>query len=84
MELKRGRVVRSTAGRDKGSFLVVLETASRSVTVCDGKERPLERPKRKNPLHLAPTAGSLPEEALKTNRQIRTALRPFGEEGAKT
>lgn len=84
MELKRGRVVRSTAGRDKGSFLVVLETASRSVTVCDGKERPLERPKRKNPLHLAPTAGLLPEEALKTNRQIRTALRPFGEEGAKT
>ncbi len=81
MEIKRGQVVRSIAGHDKGGFLTVLEAlppqAPSVALVCDGKRRPLERPKRKKIFHLAPTAAVLPEEALKTNRQIRAALRPF-------
>ena len=39
--------------------------------------RSLARPKRKKLFHLAPTATVLPEEALRTNRQIRSALRRF-------
>ncbi len=77
MEVKRGQVVRSLAGHDKGGFLTVLEVSPPCAMVCDGKRRPLERPKRKKLFHLAPTASVLPEEALRTNRQIRTALRPF-------
>ncbi len=85
MEITRGQVVRSLAGHDKGGFLTVLEVAARPgdrsvcALVCDGKRRPLERPKLKKLFHLAPTKTVLPEEALKTNRQIRAALRPFQE-----
>ena len=79
MEIKRGQVVRSSAGHDKGGFLTVLEVSPPWVLVCDGKHRPLERPKRKKLFHVAPTAEILPEEALQTNRQIRTALRLYGE-----
>lgn len=82
MEIQRGQVVRSIAGHDKGGFLTVLEAAPPMALVCDGKRRPLERPKWKKLFHLAPTASVLPEEALKTNRQIRAALRPFREGGS--
>ena len=83
MEWKQGQVVRSLAGHDKGCFLAVLEYAPPYAVVCDGKRRPLERPKRKKLFHLAPTGTVLPEGALKTNRQIRSALRPFQEAAAK-
>ena len=47
MELKEGSVVKSKAGRDKGRFMVVINFDESHVYVCDGKERPLERPKKK-------------------------------------
>ena len=77
MEVQRGQVVRSLAGHDKGGFLAVVQVAPPFAFVCDGKRRPLERPKRTKLFHLAPTATVLPEEALRTNRQIRSALRRF-------
>lgn len=77
MELRRGQVVRSIAGHDKGSFLVVLEAAPPYAVVCDGKRRPLERPKRKKAFHLAPTRAVVPEGSLRTNKSIRAGLRPF-------
>ena len=83
MEVKRGQVVRSIAGHDKGDFQAVLEVLPPYAVVSDGKHRPLERPKRKKLFHLAPTATVLPEEALRTNRQIRTALRPFRDGAGK-
>lgn len=83
MEWKRGQVVRSLAGRDKGGFLAVLDVAPPFAVVADGKRRPVERPKRKKLFHLAPTKAVLPEEALKTNRAIRGALRPFGRAAEK-
>ena len=84
MEIKRGQVVRSIAGRDKGDFLAVLGTEGPCLWVCDGKRRPLERPKLKKPFHVAATATVLPEEALRTNRQIRSALRPFRDRAGKS
>ena len=83
MEWKRGQVVRSLAGHDQGSLLTVLEAAPPYAVVADGKRRPLERPKRKKLFHLAPTSQVLPEEALKTNRQIRAALRSFEQAAVK-
>ncbi len=82
-EIKRGQVVRSLAGHDKGDFQTVLEVLPPYALVCDGKRRPLLRPKRKKLSHLAPTATVLPEESLKTNRQIRSALRPFREQAQR-
>lgn len=84
MELRRGQVVRSIAGHDKGAFLTVLEVLSPLTVVCDGKRRPLERPKRKKFFHLAPTDTVLPEEMLQTNRQIRRALQSFSGKADKS
>ncbi len=81
MELRRGQVARSRAGRDRGTFLAVLECRPPWALVADGRRRPLERPKRKRLIHLAPTARVLPEEALLANGRLRAALgRAAGEE----
>lgn len=77
MELKKGSVVISKAGRDKGYFLAVAEITDDGVYVCDGKERPVERPKKKNPLHLAATRYVLTEEETATNRSLKIALKKF-------
>ena len=74
MELRKGSVVISKAGRDKGYFLAVIQITDEGVFVCDGKERPVERPKKKNPLHLATTNMVLTEEETATNRSLKRAL----------
>lgn len=79
MELKNGSVVISKAGRDKGYFLAVKEITEDGVFVCDGKERPVERPKKKNPLHLAVTQYVLSEEKTATNRSLKKALKEISE-----
>jgi ribosomal protein L14E/L6E/L27E len=70
-----GTVVRSTAGRDQGYLLCVVGWESGCVLVCDGKERPLGRPKRKNPRHVEPLAQvpALTWE-LRGNQALRKAL----------
>lgn len=78
MELKRGQVVKSKAGRDRGGYLAVLEADPCWAVVADGKRRPIERPKRKKLIHLSPTLRVLPKEALTTNRKLRAALREAG------
>lgn len=82
MAYEKGRVVRSIAGRDKDRFMAVTDCIQGVCLVCDGKERPLERPKRKNAKHLAATQCFLNEEQMMTNRALRKALRAFAE-GAK-
>lgn len=69
-----GQIVCSKAGRDKGYFLVIVEEKDGLVFVCDGKERPLERPKIKNPKHLGFTKTVLLEENFKTNKSLRKSL----------
>ena len=66
--LEKGSIVRSLAGRDKDGLLAVMEITDDAVTVCDGKERPLENPKRKNPRHLADTGFRLPRQPSATRR----------------
>ena len=70
----RGRIVCSKAGRDKGYFMVVVGCKDNLVLVCDGKERPLERPKSKNIKHLQLTNTVLNETDYKTNKSLKKAL----------
>ncbi|MEG0978986.1 MAG: KOW domain-containing RNA-binding protein [Oscillospiraceae bacterium] len=84
MELQKGSVVRSKAGRDSGLFLVVVEVLDEFVLICDGKQRPIERPKRKNTLHLALTNSRLTSEQMQTNNGLRKALKLFNDNSAKT
>lgn len=78
MDLKRGQIVIAKAGREKGKKLVILEANNQYCMLCDGKERPLERPKRKNRKHIALTRMVLAPQEIATNRAVRAALRKHG------
>ncbi|MBQ8027937.1 MAG: KOW domain-containing RNA-binding protein [Clostridia bacterium] len=75
MSFKRGQVVISLSGRDKGCLLVVFGEEGGFVLVCDGKERPIERAKKKNPRHLRKTATIIDEESMASNPRLRKTLR---------
>lgn len=72
--MKIGTVVRASAGRDKGYLLCVVGEQDGYVLVCDGKERPLERPKRKNPKHLEVMPFQPLQQELRGNHALRKAL----------
>ena len=73
--MEQGTVVMSTAGRDKGYLLCVVGEEDGYVLLCDGKERPLERPKRKNPRHIELLAQLPPITwELRGNQALRKAL----------
>lgn len=78
--LKAGTVVRSLAGRDKDKLSAVIGERENRVLVCDGKERPLERPKQKNTRHIKPVGAVLEPGELETNRALRRALRRLNAE----
>ncbi len=69
-----GQIVCSKRGRDKGYFLVIVAESSDTVYVCDGKERPLERPKKKNVKHLSFTNTVLETDCFKSNKSLRKSL----------
>lgn len=76
MNIQKGSVVLSLAGRDRGRLLAVTDSRDGgAVSISDGGERPLERPKRKNPRHLRPTGLVLPDEAFRGNRALKKALK---------
>ncbi|MDO4732036.1 MAG: KOW domain-containing RNA-binding protein [Bacillota bacterium] len=76
----RGQLVRSRAGRDCGQHYIVLDQSDGFLLVADGRKRPVEAPKKKNPLHLQVThqvAADLngPAHAHPpTNEEIRAAI----------
>ena len=72
-----GRIVCSKMGRDKGDFMVIVGFEKEMPLVCNGKERPLQRPKRKNIKHLAFTKSKLSEEQFSSNRALRKSLREY-------
>ena len=73
--MKTYLVVKSAAGRDKERLLAVVGESDGRVLVCDGKERPIERPKQKNKKHLVFTGQCLNEEELNSNKSLRRALK---------
>ena len=44
------------------------------ILIADGRRRPLQHPKRKNPRHLTPTGFTVSEASMATNRELRRAL----------
>ena len=78
-----GSIVCSKSGRDKGYFLVVVKEEDGFLYVCDGKERPLERPKRKNIKHLALTNTYLDENSYSSNKSLRRALAVYSDSASK-
>lgn len=84
MDIKKGTVVYSLAGHDKGDFQIVMDFDDKYAEVCDGKYRPLERLKKKKLIHIKLTNTVLCEERLRTNKSIRDALKPFKEASDKS
>ncbi len=80
--MEMGTVVQSLRGRDRGKFLAVLGEEQGFFLVCDGKERPLERPKKKNPRHLLQTGQCIAAENMRYNSRLRRALFHAGEQNA--
>lgn len=79
--LERGSIVKATAGKEKGSFFVVLELKKKYVIISDGRHRPIEKAKKKNLKHIIATNTVLSEAFLETNRKIRKSLNVFSELG---
>lgn len=78
-----GSIVCSKSGRDKGYFLVVIKEEDGFLYVCDGKERPLSQPKRKNPKHLAFTQTVLDKSSYSSNKSLRRALAVYRDSASK-
>ncbi len=81
MDFQKGQIVISLSGRDKGKLLAVTECKDGYILVCNGKERPLERAKRKNPRHLQATSMFIEENSMATNPRLRKTLRTLSEQG---
>jgi ribosomal protein L14E/L6E/L27E len=77
-EWKYGTVVKSLAGRDKGQFFIAVGQDGDRLLLCDGKERPLERPKRKSFRHAAATRTVLEPSDMTGNHAIRKKLNRLG------
>ena len=75
--MKEGMIVISRAGHDKGSAMVVVSVEGDFALVCDGKHRPLDRPKRKKHKHLCPTTTFLNAQDYQTNKSLRRSLAIF-------
>lgn len=78
MEFRKGELVVCTAGREKDRLLCVVASDEKYVYVCDGKERLLNNPKRKNPKHMVKTDKQLSKDMFLTDRALRKALSKEG------
>lgn len=73
-KLETGQVVLSTCGRDMGKLQMVLEILDDSyVLVVDGKQRKIEKPKKKKIKHLQKYNKELQLENL-TDKKLRYML----------
>lgn len=55
MEIERGSLVYSIAGRDKGSLFLVIKRDGDFIYLADGKLRRIENPKKKKLKHVNKT-----------------------------
>ena len=81
MDFQKGDVVLSLAGRDKGCLLAVTGEENGFVLVADGRERPLERAKVKNPRHLEKTSASIDAVSRAGNKILRKTLNRLSKQG---
>lgn len=77
MDIKRGQIVFVTAGKEKGRYMVVLESDQTTVMLTDGRKRPCDHPKRKNIKHVTATNKVASEEEIAANSRVKSLLRNF-------
>lgn len=77
MEIKIGSVVVSKAGHDSGELFAVMDIDEKNVFISDGKQRKVEKPKKKNLRHVSVTRHVIESEQLQTNRKLKKALAEF-------
>lgn len=68
MDISRSDVVLSVAGHDKGMLFYVIDTDGVYVSLANGKERTVEKPKRKKLKHVR----KLPRENSSLTAKIRS------------
>ena len=84
MEIEVGRVVRSKAGHDSNDIFAVVGFDEEYVFISDGKERRVEKPKRKNPKHIEMTSIVLSPEEMAANGRLKKALSRIKAEADKS
>ena len=72
MQISKSDLVLSVAGRDQGMLFFVLDTDGVYVSLANGKERKVEKPKRKKLIHIrkVPWPDSTLAEKLRSGEQI--------------
>lgn len=82
MELKKGMLVISKAGHDKDCRYIVLYIEGNCAFLVNGKNRTIDRPKKKKLIHLQPV-NEIPELLQKklqsdeawTNEEMKRAIK---------
>lgn len=74
MEIKTGTIVKSIAGHDRDRYYLVVKSDEKFFYIADGKNRKIDKPKRKKNIHLAVTNIVLDTVKIDTDRKIRQAL----------
>ncbi len=76
--LRKGQIVRSLAGRDKGQILIVVDRFDNShVLIVDGKRRLLDKPKKKKEKHLQDYKTIIDEKEMVNDCRIRKIIQTF-------
>ncbi len=76
MNIKIGSIVKACAGREKNRWFAVVGVHDGFVEISDGKERKLQKPKKKNTKHISPTHEIIAIEQM-TNKELRKILKEF-------
>jgi len=80
MDITKGTIVKSIAGRDEGGLFFVLAAEGDFLLLADGKHRRVEHPKRKRMKHVQPVENANPlAERIRssekiTNSELRKAI----------
>ena len=72
--MKKGMVVISKSGRDKGNFFVVIKSDDKCVYIADGKLRKIENLKKKNVKHLQRTNIFINLDEVTGNKQLNKKI----------
>lgn len=76
MKILQGSIVKSMAGHDKDSYYIITGIDGEYVYIANGKERKLQKPKRKSIKHIAPTKTIINLTEI-SNKKIKKLLNEF-------
>lgn len=76
MDIKVGSVVKALAGREKNRWFVAVAVDGGFIDIADGRERKLDKPKRKNIKHISPANAVIGMDGL-TNKKLRKLICEF-------